>query len=132
MKTIRVLGSMTLVAALACVPARVDLSETEERNGRLYSVESSEPVSGVVYSLYEGSDQIETEVWYRRGIKHGSSKGFHTNGRLRYDGTFVNGEIEGIVREWTEDGVLVLEQSMAEGKVHGTKTTWYPSGQMEI
>ncbi len=122
---------LVMLAVLSCSVERADQAATEERNGVRYLVGAVEPFSGIVFTIHGGSDQVATEVRFKRGLRHGPSAEYYPDGQRKREGEYRDGRSEGTLREWSETGQLVLERVMSGGKPHGSSTTWYPNGQIE-
>jgi antitoxin component YwqK of YwqJK toxin-antitoxin module len=54
---------------------------------------------------------------------------FHPHRRSFREWTVANGNIEGILREWNENGTLVIETPMKRGVVHGVVKRWNLQGK---
>jgi antitoxin component YwqK of YwqJK toxin-antitoxin module len=88
-------------------------------------------------------------------VDHGTYTGWYDNGQVEYQGTFVQGKVDGVatryhrngqkaveeyfangVREgprysWDENGVLRKEEHFADDQPDGTWTTWDAQGKIK-
>ena len=54
----------------------------------------------------------------------GPCVGYHVNGRKRFEGTRVMGELDGVVTYWYENGAKYWERSFKNGKSNGPAKEW--------
>ncbi len=154
-----VLGSALVMAYLGSrrrsqttQPAvEVDRKELVLQDGRLVRSGQSNAFTGLMLEFYpDGTLQSCSAV--SNGVLHGLSEGWHTNGVLAVQETFVmvrsegirtkwdsvsnriaessihDEKIHGFHREWHANGRLILEASMSEGQPHGLVRKWSPEG----
>lgn len=57
-------------------------------------------------------------------------KSYHPNGQLRYEGEFVNGVPDGLIRHWHENGVLAQEIPTKMGMINGVVREWNAEGKL--
>jgi antitoxin component YwqK of YwqJK toxin-antitoxin module len=53
------------------------------------------------------------------------------NGHIIEEAECVDGMMDGIVREWSADGILVMEESLAFNILHGSKKRWFQNGNLK-
>jgi antitoxin component YwqK of YwqJK toxin-antitoxin module len=111
------------------------------------------PVTGVIFSLNTKGDTIYT-ISYREGKKHGVSRYYHENGRIKsvryfengwkegeHAGWFANGEqeflyhykddmFEGNQKEWMQTGQLYSDLNFEKGQESGSQRVWYTNGKI--
>ncbi len=73
---------------------------------------------------------------FSKGLKHGSWEDFYSDGKKRSTQEFVLDKEHGSFHVWFEaiadaDPILKLEGSFANGEKEGLWTTWYPDGSLE-
>ena len=86
-------------------PEPINYEETlNERDGVFYTKDTNEPYSGPVFSLYH-------------------------DGQKEFEGTYKNGEFDGISTGWYENGQKEIEATFKDGKEDGLWTSWYENGQ---
>jgi antitoxin component YwqK of YwqJK toxin-antitoxin module len=54
----------------------------------------------------------------------GPCVGYHVNGRKRFEGTRVKGELEGVVTYWYENGAKYWQRHFKDGKSNGPAKEW--------
>ena len=110
--------------------------------------------SGVVYSSNNFGDTISIGH-YKKGLKHGIWKKFHSNGWLKErrlyrnglkvglhegfynDGSknfvflFKNGEYHGTNRLWAKNGQIIEELNFKKGQQTGSQKVWYLDGKIK-
>lgn len=52
------------------------------------------------------------------------------NGSLQYEASFLNGQEDGMKREWNADGLKLEESQWFEGNLHGLYRRWDESGRL--
>jgi antitoxin component YwqK of YwqJK toxin-antitoxin module len=58
--------------------------------------------------------------------------GYHVNGRKRFQGKRVNGELEGIVNYWYGNGAKYWERRFKDGKANGPAKEWIPANAANL
>jgi antitoxin component YwqK of YwqJK toxin-antitoxin module len=53
------------------------------------------------------------------------------SGRLIEEAECVDGMMDGVVREWSAEGVLVMEENLAFNILHGSKRRWFQNGNLK-
>jgi antitoxin component YwqK of YwqJK toxin-antitoxin module len=54
------------------------------------------------------------------------------SGPLKKEENYVNGKLEGLVREWHENGQLGEERNYMNGKLEGLWRTWLSNGKLYL
>ena len=83
----------------------VDYGKLVERNGLHYEVNQKTPFTGKVFENY----------W---------------TGRIEWEGTFKDGNLDGKCTEWYENGQKAEECTYKDGKEDGKATSWHENGQL--
>ncbi len=74
------------------------------------------------YKYYYESGQLSYDWEYNeKGKREGEQKYFHKNGENKYAGIWINGKTEGVLKVYSEDGVLIQEKVYASGKLNATR-----------
>lgn len=63
-------------------------------------------------------------------IPDGMVKEYYSSGKVHYERTFKNGKRDGFVREFSENGNLMLEVPYLDGKEDGTAKEYYKNGKI--
>jgi len=53
------------------------------------------------------------------------------NGHVVEEAECVDGMMDGIVRQWSADGVLVMEENIVFNMLHGSKKRWFHNGNLK-
>ncbi len=61
------------------------------------------------------------------GLKVGLWRTYHPNGQLKREGAYVLGKKEGTHKEWSDTGILLVEEIYKNGKGNGL-TQWFHEG----
>ena len=87
------------------------------------------PFSGDLNTYYPNGD-LESEVEYDAGKKHGYEKRWLTNGALYMERFYTNGFKSGTHKAWWENGSLKFEYHFNDnGEYDGSVKEWYETGQ---
>ena len=62
-----------------------------------------------VVKKYYPNGQLEHEIPYHQGQRHGIGKWWYENGQLQYETTYHQGQLHGIGKWWHEDGQFWYE-----------------------
>lgn len=135
-------------------PASELVVRLTQRDGRLYSPESTEPFTGWMVDYFPDST-LKSRSWVSMGLLDGVSEGWHTNGVLQVreqfargvgegpvtkwysdgvkqsEGTARHGTLEGLFRRWHTNGTPSEEVTLVGGKPEGLSRSWYPSGKLK-
>ena len=99
---------LLLFALLASCAGEVSKDRLVERDGITYEVLSTEPYSGSVYTEYENLGRVKNGE-YKDGLREGPWLSFFENGQLHFKGSMKDGEFDGLVEYYNEEGVMVRD-----------------------
>ena len=74
------------------------------------------------HTFYYPSGRVRSEVHCKGEIFHGLHRGYHENGVLSYECTYVEGVPDGLIRQWDEGGNLIAENHLVNGT--GVEKIW--------
>jgi len=66
-----------------------------------------------------------------QGQAHGISRGWYSDGQLRYEENYIQGQSYGICRGWYDNGQLWYEHNYFHNKLHGIQRAWYKNGKLQ-
>ncbi len=108
------------VLAAACEPAPRDLTELSVVDSAYVEPSTGEAYSGAVFKRFvDDPDRFELEGELLLGVWEGELVVYHPNGRVRYMGSFSQGQRCG---PWTENADSVPTQSVYEDLVREVET----------
>jgi len=81
------------------------------------------------FSLLDGKLKCQ---YYNSGEAIGEAVGYYDNGRLRFKYPLLKGDISGIGRVWSDDGMLLGEEAFHAGLRHGRRKEWHPNGALKL
>ena len=121
---------------MGCEEPRVNVSEVQERDDKIYLSNSQEPFSGTVVSVYsssgEGFGQPESEESYKNGILHGEVVHYYKNGQIAFKETYKDGKVVGEMVVYYKNGQLSEKRSVNEkGELDGEVVEYYGNGQLK-
>ena len=99
-----------------------------EKDGLKYHLETKELFSGKVYSNHMGGNK-KLEGSYKDGEKEGLSTRWYDNGQKEQEETYKDGKEDGLYTKWYESGQKRSEGTYKDGELDGLRTGWYESGQ---
>ena len=101
-----------------------------ERDGKFYQVYEVATVSytGKVVEYYPDSTEASEKI-YDLGVLTRQTE-WHDNGQKKMEGTFANGEKDGLSVTWYSNGKKWQEQHHKEGKPHGIWKLWGMDGKL--
>lgn len=117
--------------------------QTKARHGAYKEYDNTTQVL-LVESTYEQNKIVGTETYYtsdgniyrvltyKDGIHHGPFKYYYPNGQIKQSGTFVNGQIEGVLRGFYLDGTLREEVTHQEGVTQGPFKEYNENGTIKV
>ncbi len=73
---------------------------------------------------------LESEISHIDGIRHGPSRYFYDNGRLKIMTPYENGKKHGESIWYYEDGNIYQLTPFKHGEEHGIRKKYYPSGKL--
>ena len=53
---------------------------------------------------------------------------FYSNGQKEFFAEYLNGKLDGVSQNWSEDGSLISESEYSHGKLHGIWKKYYENG----
>lgn len=89
---------------------------------------------------YEVHDRWVTGELQMKGVykdkylaeKNGEFIYYHKNGNKESQKIYVNNELEGVSKSWSEDGIQTQLWNYKNGKAHGERKQWYESGKLWV
>jgi len=75
--------------------------------------------------IFEG-EYLNGEKW------NGKIKDYHNNGKLEFEGEYLNGKRNGLGKEYNYDGKLQFEGIYLNGKKNGKGKEFYNNGQLKL
>ena len=108
--------------------SRVSVDELKWHEGHgLYTYEGA-PFTGAAFEMGR-TGTLEWETEYRDGLRDGLQRGWHPDGSLAAEGTFLAGTIHGTYREWHPGGQLAVEM-VGEHGILLRERQWDESGRL--
>jgi antitoxin component YwqK of YwqJK toxin-antitoxin module len=104
------------------------LSEVTEE--QLLEEQRNQRPEGPFVLYYSSGAKREEGGYDGDGRRHGLITIWQEDGKKLWEGDVVNGVLHGIERK-CEEGVLVAERGVLDGKSHGHWKAWYANGQLE-
>lgn len=83
---------------------------------------------GVSKYYNENYGSLVMEVTMKKGKKDGPFNRFYFNGNLEYEAHYVNDELEGIERTYTQVGQMITETTYKKGIKDGPYHSWHENG----
>ena len=81
---------------------------------------------------YDDSGNLQSEINYRAGIKHGKSLLYHEGSdQVMLEMTYAEGKRSGTARKFYESGKIYAETPYEEDEVHGIVKLYYRNGKLK-
>ena len=106
----------------------VDFDSLEERDDLLY--QNNEPYSGWVKMMYD-SGQKRAEGTFKDGQMDGLWMRWHKNGQKMFEGTYKDDNQVGLSTGWYENGQKAQEAIFKDTYPHGLWIRWHENGQKQ-
>lgn len=106
----------------------IDRKELVERKGVLYKVNSEKGFTGVVVEKYDNG-QKESEGTYKNGELDGVETTWLRGWGKFTEKNYKDGELNGTSTVWYDNGQKSYEKSYKDGELNGVSTSWYKNGQ---
>lgn len=100
----------------------------EEYRKRSYQLNSEETYSGKYSCIYKKTSELQLSGQYFEGLKFGPWSGYHVNGEKSFEGSYKNGDPDGVHKTWNSDTKISTIKEYKDGIKHG-KWAYYSSGQ---
>lgn len=79
------------------------------------------------------SQERTCSIWeFENGERHGKSTWWYPNGQKMREVDYVNGEIDGELREWSAENKLVVRQTFVQGHRRGVEVKEYSPGVKHV
>lgn len=88
------------------------------------------PIDTIRCILTEENILITEEVFNKQGQKHGRQLTFYNSNSPKSESTYIHGKMDGIYREWHENGIPKLVREMNVGIQDGPSTAWNEKGDI--
>ena len=93
-------------------------------------IENLKEKSKYKYREWYSNGQIRCEHNYENGELHGICKRWYNNGQIRYEHNYKNGKEHGICKGWYSNGQIKFKYNYKNGKEHGICREWYENGKI--
>ena len=112
-------------------PEPINYEETlNERDGVFYTKDTNKPYSGQVFSLYDdGKKKGEGTLKDGKMISKTEWE-YNRNGQKSYEGTYKDGEYDGLWTMWYDNGHKKDETTYKDGKLISSKE-WNEDGSVK-
>ena len=119
---------LPLLLIVGCSSDPIDGSTLIGKDGLKYAPASDKPYSGVAVEYYENGQKME-EGTYKDGELDGLWTRWYENGQKQWKGTFKDGKEDGKYTRWYENGQKEREGTYKDGGHDGKYTEWNEDGQ---
>ena len=127
-----------LLLILLCVPliglgqnVYHEDSVNTPRNGFATLKKDMSKITGKVNHWFSDGN-LEGYTNYKNGLKHGEEKIFHDEGHIEFEGSWYEGNPDGIHKTWSRKrpGHLIILCKYTKGKKIGLWKKWHDNGQI--
>lgn len=78
--------------------------------------------------LYYDNGNLKVKIPLEKGIKSGVANTYYRNGVKKTEREYKDGKVDGLSKFWSEEGVLIGEETVINGLRDGYKKTYYSNG----
>jgi len=116
----------TLILVAFTSFAMAQNSDLKIENGKYYSVDGS--LFSGLYAQYDAGVKV-AELSVEDGVLSGAALYYHANGKVKEEGTFLNGKRNGNWTQYNDMGQMNSIASYLQDNKHGKWIVWDESGQ---
>jgi antitoxin component YwqK of YwqJK toxin-antitoxin module len=99
-KTLLIITSLLFITSTAFPQSKVNVNSLKEYGGKAFKVDDDEPYTGKVFDLNKSTGKKTLQGQYKNGLKTGKWTEYHNNGQKYSEGTFKDGELDGLSTTW--------------------------------
>lgn len=81
-----------------------------------------------LWKIYDKMEMLLTEEEFKKGVKNGESKEYHSNGSVRIEKIYADGVLSGLFKEYYKNGQLKLKKTFIEGNPDGIFMLFHDNG----
>lgn len=130
MKTL-LLIILLVLSLVSCTQRQIFWQQLEDRNDIYYVLGETKPYSGKSTEFHPNG-QLMWEGTFKNGELDGLERNWYENGQLKWEATFENDEQNGLYRSWYETGELKSENPFKNGKPNGLHRIWNEKGELML
>ena len=109
---------LVLLLVFGCSKEPVNLETfLVEKNGVYYTLDTTKPYSGPVFSNYKNINKKLSEGYLRDGKKDGKWIYSYQNGQIKIEGNYKDGELDGKVTYYHEWGLIDRVEEYENGEL---------------
>jgi antitoxin component YwqK of YwqJK toxin-antitoxin module len=115
-----------LLLAFSIVLTVLSAQELQLQDGKAFK--DDQLFTGVDVTFFMGTEQIETECPYSKGVKDGVEVFYHKNGAKKAERIWKKGLKDGVWINWNEEGQQTAQASYSKNKKDGDWFIWSDKG----
>ncbi len=129
--SILLLSVFTLSSCNQVLEIDLDIELGGESSDSIPEKEEKPAYTGTVKKKAPGG-RGTVEIVYKEGLKHGLSKEFFQDGKLRKETPYKEGKIDGVAKIYHKNGKLKRTTPYTTGKKNGVQTYYFKSGNPKV
>jgi len=87
-------------------------------------------IDGMYKQFFSATGELEDWTSYKRDTLHGPFGSMHFNGQVKSEGTYYNGDRNGLYRVYYNNGQIETERYYVKGKINGPYKFFAPNGDL--
>jgi len=119
---------LPLLLIVGCSQKPVDETTLIEKDGVMYLPNSDKPYTGEVFTNYMGGNK-KLEGTYKDGNLDGLYTEWWGDRQKMSERFYKDGKKDGLSTQWYRHGLKKEERTFKNGKQDGLETSWYYNGQ---
>jgi antitoxin component YwqK of YwqJK toxin-antitoxin module len=128
MKNINYILILLAIFTVSCSKRSIVLTEDTLPEDIFYLDNEIKPYSGTCLIYYKNTESIKEEMNFKNGILSGSHVSYYLNGKIKRQGTYLNGDLNGKWTGFDEKGNKLYEVEYKNDTLIGKFISWYSTG----
>lgn len=79
---------------------------------------------------YHSNGQLQSEIQYKRGLRHGTAIYFYPNGTKQLQSNYYESKLNGALKKWRKDGSLESIEHYKNDTLHGVSQKFFDNGRL--
>ncbi len=103
----------------------------KEKDGKITDEKPINKENGKLIAYFQNGSKA-ADISFNNGERNGKMILYFANGNKRQEKNYKDDQIEGVFREWNQQGVLISEIEYSKGDNSGYRKVFYANGKLEV
>lgn len=126
-----VLFLLTVLIIMSSCSRSLTITGNELKTEVFYAGDDVRPFTGVCRIYYPGTATVKEEFHYKKGRMEGRFISYFPDGTVRREGSYSRGMLSGVLREFDNNGNLLLQANFVNDTLEGQFVRKYPDGNIK-